>query len=95
MPSPSSMFRQVGPARRPGEKQSQALIVLEQSRPGRGLGVAQSVELLTLDFRSGHDLMAGGIEPCIGFCAEGVKPVWGSLPHSLCLSHTHAVSLSK
>lgn len=38
VPSLASMFRQVGPARRPGEKQSQALIVLEQSRPGRGVG---------------------------------------------------------
>ena len=36
----------------------------------RGTSVAQSVECLTLDFGSGHDLMVYGFEPCSGLCAE-------------------------
>ena len=40
--------------------------------------MVQSVMLLTLDFGSGHDLMAGAIEPHIGLCTDPVEPAWDS-----------------
>ena len=62
-------------------------------------GGAQSVERLTLDLGSGHDLMVGGIEPCVGLGADSVEPAWGSLPPpvSLCPSpaRVHACSFSQ
>ena len=48
-----------------------------------GAWVAQLVELLTLDFSLGHDLMAHEFEPCIGICAGRAKPAWDSLSPSL------------
>ena len=32
--------------------------------------MAQSFKRWTLNFGSGHDLVAQGIEPCVGFCAD-------------------------
>ena len=55
--------------------------------------MAQSVEHLTLDFSSGHDLMVCEFEPNIGLGADSVEPAWDSL--SLCPSPTHPVSVSK
>ena len=36
--------------------------------------MAQLVKHQTLNFGSGHDLMVGEIEPCIGLCADRVEP---------------------
>ena len=36
--------------------------------------MVQSVKLPTLDFGSGHDLMAHECEPCTGLCAVTVEP---------------------
>ena len=41
---------------------------------GRGTWVAQSVERLTLDFGSGHDLTVRGFEPRVGFWADSAEP---------------------
>ena len=48
--------------------------------------MAQSVERLTLDFGSGHDLTVFGFEPHVGLCADSTGPAWDSLPPSLSLS---------
>ena len=48
--------------------------------------MAQSVELLTLDFGSGHNLKVCGFEPRVALCANNsVEPAWDSfsLPVSL------------
>ena len=49
----------------------------------RGAWVAQSVECLTPDFSSGHDLTVRGIECHVGLCADSVEPAWDSLPPSV------------
>ena len=56
----------------------------------RGDWVVQSVKPLTLDFGSGHDLMARESEPSVGLCADSMEPAWGSLSLSLCPSSIHA-----
>ena len=38
--------------------------------------MAQSVKLLTLDFGSGHDLMALELEPHIEVCADSAEAAW-------------------
>ena len=45
----------------------------------RGAGVAQSVECLTLDFGSGHDLTAHEFKPCVGLCTDSMEPAWDFL----------------
>ena len=52
----------------------------------QGAWVAQSVERLTLDFGSGHDLTFCEFEPCIGLCTDSVEPACDSLSPSLSLS---------
>ena len=47
--------------------------------------MAQSVEHPTLDFGSGHDLMAHEIKSQVGFCTDSVEPTWDSLSPSLSL----------
>ena len=62
--------------------------------------MAQSVEHLTLDFSSGHDLMVHGIEPHVRLCAQSAKPAWNSLspsfsaPPRACM-RARALSLSQ
>ena len=51
-----------------------------------GAWVAQLVKRPTLDFGSGHDLMAHEIEPHVGLCADSEEPAWDSLSLSLSLS---------
>ena len=60
----------------------------------RGTWVAQSVRPLTLDFSSGHDLMNGEIEPCVGLCADSAEPAWDSLSPSLSVPPLLMCSLS-
>ena len=45
--------------------------------------MAQSVECLTLDFGSGHDLAVRGFEPLIGLCADSAESAWDSFSSSL------------
>ena len=45
--------------------------------------MAQSVELLTLDFGSGHDLTSCELESRIQLCADSAEPAWDSLSPSL------------
>ena len=47
-----------------------------------GTWVAQSVERLTLDFGSGHDLTVHGVEPCVRLGADISEPAWDSLSAS-------------
>ena len=47
-----------------------------------GTWVAQSAQLLTLDFGSGHDLMVHEYEP-VRLCTVSVEPAWDSLSPSL------------
>ena len=61
-------------------------------RKKEGTWVAQSVEHLTLDFGSGHDLTVGGIEHCNRLCANSAQPAWDSL--SLPLSAPPLLALS-
>ena len=49
---------------------------------GGGAWVAQSVEHLSLDFGSGHDLTVCDIEPHVGLCADSAEPAWDSLSAS-------------
>ena len=46
--------------------------------------MAQSVEHLTLDFGSNHDLMIREFKPHVGLRTDSVEPAWDS--HSLTLS---------
>ena len=56
--------------------------------------VTQSVECLSLDFGSGHDLTVHEFDPHIGLCAGSVEPTWDYVspslsappPFMLCLS---------
>ena len=50
--------------------------------------MAQSVEHLTLELGSGHDLTVYGFEPHIGLCTDSVEPSWDSLSASLSLTLT-------
>ena len=52
--------------------------------------LGHSVECLTLDFGSGHDLAVRGIEPRVALHVESVEPAWDSL----CLSLSLSLSLS-
>ena len=54
--------------------------------------MAQSVEPLTLDFLSGHDLTVRESESRIGLCADSLEPAWDSL--SLPLSDPPLLMLS-
>ena len=56
--------------------------------------VAESVKLLTPDFRSGHDLTVCGIEPRVGLYTDGVEPAWDSLSLPLSLSFSLSLPLS-
>ena len=62
--------------------------------------MAQLVELLTLNFSSGHGLTFHGIEPWVELCADSVEPTWDflslplSLPLSLCPSFSLSLSLN-
>ena len=49
----------------------------------RGAWVAQSVKRLTLDFGSGHDLVAHGFEPGVQLCADSTEPAWDPLSPGL------------
>ena len=49
-----------------------------------GTWVAQSVERLTLDLGSRHELMVRGFEPPVGLCAGSAQPAWDSVPLFLC-----------
>ena len=66
-----------------------------------GAWVAQVVKYLTSWFRSGHDVIVRGIQPCVGLCADGVEPAWDPLSPflSLPLRHlcirAHSLSLSQ
>ena len=57
----------------------------EKEVPGVGVGGAQSVKCLTLDFCSGHDLIVRGFEPRVGLCADNTKVAWDSHSPSLSL----------
>ena len=58
--------------------------------------VAESVERLTLDFRSGHDLTVSEFEPQVGFWADSMEPAGDSLSPSFfappLLAHSHSLS---
>ena len=56
--------------------------------------VAQSVEDLTLDFGSGHDLRVVGSSSTLG-TALNTEPAWDSLSLPLPLSPTHTLSLKE
>ena len=73
-----------------------------KNKSRRGAGMAQLGKRPTLDFISGHNLMVGGFEPCVGLCTDSVEPVWDSLslslsalPCSCVLSPSLSLSLSK
>ena len=60
-----------------------------------GAWVTQSVEHLTLDFGSGHNLMIRGIEPRVRLCADSAEPALDSLFPFLSALPLLAVSFSK
>ena len=69
-----------------GGRECAALITPHLNRARQDAGgtwVAQSVKRLSLDFGSGHDVAARGIEPHVGFCADGMGATWDSLSLSL------------
>ena len=53
--------------------------------------MAQSIEHLTLDFSSGHDLVLPGFEPHAAFCADSSEP---GACFRFCLSLSLSLSLS-
>ena len=50
---------------------------------------------LPLGLGSGHDLMVGDFEPCMGFCANSVQPAWDSVSLSLHPSSALSIALNK
>ena len=64
-----------------------------QKIKNRGTCLAQSVEHMSLDFGSGHDLVVREFESCIGLWADSAEPFWASL--SLPLSLPLPCSLSQ
>ena len=62
-----------------------------------GSWVVESVEHLTPDFSSGHDLVLCGFEPRIRLCSDRVELAWDSLslPLFLPLSPAHMKTLPK
>ena len=44
--------------------------------------VAQWVKCAALDCGSGQDLAVREFKPCVGLCADGAEPAWGSPPLS-------------
>ena len=54
-----------------------------------------SVKCPTLDFSSGHDLTVGGIDLCIGLCADSVESAWDWDSLSHCLSAPPLLALSQ
>ena len=57
--------------------------------------MAQSVEPLTFDFGSGHDLTVHGFEPRVGLCADSAEQsLLGILCVSLSLSAPLSLALS-
>ena len=61
----------------------------------QGTWVAQSVECLTINFCSGHDLRVCGIKPCIRLCTDSMEPAWNSLFPSLPLLRQCFLSQNK
>ena len=59
-----------------------------------GTWVAQWIECPTLDFDSGHDLVAREFEPCVRFCIDGMEPAWDSVSPSLSVPFPLACALS-
>ena len=57
--------------------------------------MAQSVEHLTLDFSSGHDLTVCGIKSHVRLCADSAEPAGDSLSPSLCLCPSPTLSHSR
>ena len=56
--------------------------------------MAQSVEHLSPDLGSGHDLMFCGIEPHVGIHADSTEPAWDSLsPSFSALPSLHSLPL--
>ena len=53
----------------------------------RGTWVAQSVEHLTLDLGSGHDLTICKVEPYVRLCTDSMEPAWDSVSSPSPLSH--------
>ena len=71
-------------------------VILVFSEIGTIVGLlGSSVEHLTLDFGSGHDLGVMGLSPVLGSMLS-MEPAWDSLPLSLCPfsplppAHTHS-----
>ena len=56
--------------------------------------MAQSVEHLTLDFGSAHDLTVRETEPRVGPCDDSEKPAWDALSPSLSLPLPQSRALS-
>ena len=65
----------------------------EKFQASRGAWVAQSVNLLALDFGSGHDLWVHEFEPHVRLWTDSTEPAWESLSLSLCPSPTLSRSL--
>ena len=60
------------------KKRRQHQLNEELNSPG-GTWVAQSVEHLTLDFGSGHDLTVCGFKSHVGLRADSAEPAWDCL----------------
>ena len=61
----------------------------------RGVWMARSVECLTLDFSSGHDLPVCEFKPCVRLCTDRVETAWDSLSFSLSLPLPCSLSKKK
>ena len=62
---------------------------------GWGADLALSIERLTLDFGSGHDLMVREMEPYVRLHADGLDPAWDSLSAPCPLALSLSLSLTK
>ena len=58
----------------------------------RGAWVVRSVKRPTLNFGSGHDLVAREIETQAGLCTDRVEPAWDSLSPFPSLPHPHPLT---
>ena len=61
----------------------------------KGTWVVHSVECLTIDFGSGHDLVVHEIRPHAGLCAELRTYLGSSLSFSLSLPCLHSLKINK
>ena len=66
-----------------------------ETKDSGGTWAAQSIEHVTLDFCSGHDLTVCEFKPHVRVCTDSPEPAWEFLSLSLSLSLSLRLTLSQ